>query len=80
MLDRVIAFSLKNRLLVLLAALALVVWGGYQAMRLPVEVQRSTRPMLKGLINIGYRCPQRNRTVTGDRRICGQSGARIAGF
>jgi CzcA family heavy metal efflux pump len=38
MLDRVIAFSLKNRLLVLLAALALVVWGGYQATQLPVDV------------------------------------------
>jgi CzcA family heavy metal efflux pump len=38
MLDRVIAFSLKNRLLVLLAALALVIWGSYQAMRLPVDV------------------------------------------
>src|SRR6516162_7864447 len=38
MLDRIIAFSLKNRPLVLLAALALVAWGGYQAARLPVDV------------------------------------------
>src|SRR5947209_14261766 len=38
MLDRVIAFSLKNRLLVLLASLALVVLGGYQALHLPVDV------------------------------------------
>jgi CzcA family heavy metal efflux pump len=38
MLDRVIAFSLKNRLLVLLAALALAGWGAYQALRLPVDV------------------------------------------
>jgi CzcA family heavy metal efflux pump len=37
-LDRVIAFSLKNRPLVLAAALALVAWGGYQAARLPVDV------------------------------------------
>jgi CzcA family heavy metal efflux pump len=38
MLDRIIAFSLKNRLLVLLAALALAGWGAYQALRLPVDV------------------------------------------
>jgi CzcA family heavy metal efflux pump len=37
-LDRVIAFSLKNRPLVLAAALALVAWGGYQAAHLPVDV------------------------------------------
>ncbi len=38
MLNLIIAFSLKNRLLVLLAALALAVLGGYQATRLPVDV------------------------------------------
>jgi CzcA family heavy metal efflux pump len=38
MLNHVIAFSLKNRLLVLLAALSLVVFGGYLALRLPVNV------------------------------------------
>lgn len=38
MLDRLIAFSLNNRLLVLVAAGALVAWGGYQATRLPVDV------------------------------------------
>ena len=38
MLDHVIAFSLKNRLLILLAALALTVYGGYQALALPVDV------------------------------------------
>jgi CzcA family heavy metal efflux pump len=38
MLNHVIAFALKNRLLVLIAALALVVYGGYQAGRLPVDV------------------------------------------
>src|SRR5437899_700663 len=38
MLDRVIAFSLKNRLLVLLSAVALLAWGAYEAARLPVDV------------------------------------------
>jgi CzcA family heavy metal efflux pump len=37
-LDGIIAFSLKNRLIVLVAALALVVAGGYRALRLPVDV------------------------------------------
>jgi CzcA family heavy metal efflux pump len=37
-LDHVIAYSLKNRPLVLAAALALVAWGGYQAAHLPVDV------------------------------------------
>jgi CzcA family heavy metal efflux pump len=37
-LDRVIAFSLKNRALVLIAALAVVVAGGYQLARAPVDV------------------------------------------
>ncbi|MBX9582980.1 MAG: efflux RND transporter permease subunit [Gemmataceae bacterium] len=38
MLDRVIAFSLKNRGLVLIAALALVAAGAYQLARTPVDV------------------------------------------
>src|SRR3982750_2673564 len=38
MLNHVIAFSLRNRVLVLAAAVALVVLGGYQALRLPVDV------------------------------------------
>src|SRR3954469_20725371 len=38
MLNHVIAFSLRNRVLVLAAALALVVLGGYQAVRTPVDV------------------------------------------
>src|SRR5262245_6806606 len=38
MLDRVIAFSLKNRVLVLLAAAALVVYGLYQLRHMPVDV------------------------------------------
>jgi CzcA family heavy metal efflux pump len=38
MLDQVIAFSLKNRLLVLVVACAIAVWGGYEALRLPVDV------------------------------------------
>ena len=38
MLDRVIGFSLQNRGLVLIAALALVVGGAYQLVRTPVDV------------------------------------------
>src|SRR5213593_936382 len=38
MLDRVIAFSLKNRVLVLLAAVALVVFGLYRLRSMPVDV------------------------------------------
>lgn len=38
MLNSVIAFSLKNRWLVLLAALVLVVYGSYQLGRMPVDV------------------------------------------
>jgi CzcA family heavy metal efflux pump len=38
MLDHVISFSLRNRALVLAAAVALVLLGGYQAQRLPVDV------------------------------------------
>src|SRR4051794_18797660 len=38
MLDRVIAFSLKNRVLVLLAAAALVVFGLYRLRSMPVDV------------------------------------------
>ena len=38
MLDRVIAFSLKNRWLVLLAAVALMIAGAWQFTRLPVDV------------------------------------------
>ena len=38
MLDRVIAFSLKNRVLVLLAAATLVVFGSYQLRSMPVDV------------------------------------------
>jgi CzcA family heavy metal efflux pump len=37
-LDRVIAFSLKNRVLVLIAAIALVLGGGYELLRTPVDV------------------------------------------
>jgi CzcA family heavy metal efflux pump len=37
-LNRVIAFSLQNRLLVLIAALAVAAGGGYQLVRTPVDV------------------------------------------
>ena len=38
MLNYIIAFSLKNRFVVLLASLALVVGGVYQLARMPVDV------------------------------------------
>jgi CzcA family heavy metal efflux pump len=38
MLIHLIAFSLKNRLLVLMAAVVLMLFGAYQAMHLPVDV------------------------------------------
>ena len=38
MIDAVIRWSLQNRLLVLLAALVLVVWGGATVQRMPVDV------------------------------------------
>ena len=38
MLTRVIAFSLKNRVLVLLTALAVSGYGGYELARTPVDV------------------------------------------
>jgi CzcA family heavy metal efflux pump len=37
-LDHVIAFSLRNRLLVLLAALGLAIYGGYRLLHVPVDV------------------------------------------
>ena len=38
MLNHIIAFALKNRVLILVAALALVVGGGYQLAQMPVDV------------------------------------------
>ena len=38
MLNHVIAFSLKNRVLVLVAALVLVGYGTFQLKRMPVDV------------------------------------------
>ena len=38
MLNRIIAFALNNRLLVLVAVVLLVVIGGYRAVRLPIDV------------------------------------------
>ena len=38
MLDRIVAFSLKNRVLVLLAAAAVVVFGLYRLRSMPVDV------------------------------------------
>jgi CzcA family heavy metal efflux pump len=38
MLNHIIAFSLKNRMVVLLAALVMVLYGGYQITHMPVDV------------------------------------------
>lgn len=38
MIDALIGWSLKNRFLVLVAALGILVWGGYEAVRMPVDV------------------------------------------
>lgn len=38
MLDRIILWSLRNRLLVVVAALALIIYGGFVAARMPVDV------------------------------------------
>lgn len=38
MLNKIILFALKNRLLVIIAAIALMIYGGYVALRTPVDV------------------------------------------
>ena len=38
MIDAVIRWSLQNRLLVLLAAIVMIVWGGATVQRMPVDV------------------------------------------
>src|SRR5215203_4188848 len=38
MLNRIIQWSLRNRLMVVIAAVALMIYGGYVAMRTPVDV------------------------------------------
>lgn len=38
MIDKIISWSLKNRLFVLLGGLLLLAWGGYEASRMPVDV------------------------------------------
>ncbi len=38
MIGRIVDWSLQNRLFVLLAAILLLVWGGYEAVRMPVDV------------------------------------------
>ncbi len=38
MLNKIIQWSLKNRLLVIIAAVALMIYGGYVALRTPVDV------------------------------------------
>ena len=38
MISTIIDWSLKNRLFVVLAGLVLLVWGGWQTSRMPVDV------------------------------------------
>jgi Cu/Ag efflux pump CusA len=38
MIDGIIQWSLRNRLIVLLSAALLMLWGGYQALKMPVDV------------------------------------------
>ena len=38
MIDRIIQWSLRNRLFVLTAAALLLVWGTYEAVNMPVDV------------------------------------------
>ncbi|MDW8343650.1 MAG: efflux RND transporter permease subunit, partial [Verrucomicrobiae bacterium] len=45
MLNQVIDFSLKNRLLVCLLAMALVVVGGWAVVRLPIDAFPDTTPV-----------------------------------
>ena len=49
MLNQVIAFALKNRLLILAGVLALIVFGSYQATELSIDVfpdlHRPTSPL-----------------------------------
>ena len=37
MLDKIIKFSIKNKFLVGLMTLALIIWGVWSAMRLPID-------------------------------------------
>src|SRR5438477_12301365 len=59
MLNHVITFALKNRPLVLAAALALVAFGGYQALHLPVDVFPDlNRPTVTVLTEAGGLAPE----------------------
>ena len=59
MLSRVIAFSLKNRALVLLAAAALAVYGVYQLAHTPVDVFPDlNRPTVTLLTEAGGLSPE----------------------
>lgn len=46
MLERIIHWSLRNRLLVIVGALALVCWGAYSLAHLPVDAFPDTTPVL----------------------------------
>jgi len=37
MLDKIISFSIKNKFIIGLMTLALIIWGGWSASKLPID-------------------------------------------
>ena len=72
MLRRLIEFSLSQRLLVLLAALALAAGGAWAFMQLPIDAYPNIAPTQ---VKACERPPRRNRVRSGSTGCC---GARLA--